>query len=418
MIRTLQRKFVVTAMTAITGLILILLGALNGVNLSAASGRLDHTLEMLGETGGDIRRLPPMQPRAPKEAPFGFPDMRPNDYDTLMASNYFVVRFDLQGEAILVDVSRTSLVTGEEAEALAESVYQDGPAKGEKERFRYLRKESPAGTAVVFLDTRGEFFSCVRVLLLSVGAGAASWGLMLACVILLSKRAIRPIAENIERQKQFVTNAGHELKTPLAIILSNAEAMELYTGENKWSRNIKEQAARLGGLVNSLLLLARMDEGASQKRPVDLSRLTVQALEEFSPLMEEKGIKAAETIPPSVFLQADEAQLRHLLSVLLDNGIKYGDQGGSLEIRLERERGQVLLQIQNTCAALPEVPPDKLFERFYRGNAAHTQKSGGYGIGLSLARAIAEANQGTISAEYVLPNMVRFTVRFREKKEE
>lgn len=242
-------------------------------------------------------------------------------------------------------------------------------------------------------------------------AGLVCWGLMLVLVIFLSRRAIRPIVENIQRQKQFVTNAGHEIKTPLAIIQSNAEALELYTGETKWSRNIKEQTRRLGGLMNNLLSLARMDEGAAPVMgEVSLSRLAEEALEGFAQPMEAKGLALERDIQPGVTVKADPAQMEQLLSILLDNAVKYGSQGSAVRVSLRKEDRRLWLTVENACDALPQVPPEKLFHRFYRGDAARTQKSGGYGIGLAVARSIVQGHKGTLQARYLPGNRISFTV--------
>lgn len=259
---------------------------------------------------------------------------------------------------------------GEEAQELAAQVYAGEREEGQVSRFRYLRREAPqGGVTVVFLDTSEEVFSYIRVLLLSAAAGLGCWGLMLVFVILLSRRSIRPIAESIERQKQFVTNAGHEIKTPLTIIQSNAEALELYLGESKWSRNIKEQTRRLGGLMQDLLTLARMDEGAApaQKAALSLSGLAEQALEPFLQPMEAQGITLERDIQPGVSLTADPAQLEQLLSLLLDNAVKYTGPGGRIRLSVKQEGKRARLCLENTCPQLPTVPPEKLFDRFYRG---------------------------------------------------
>ena len=412
MTKALQKKFVVTAMAAITLLLLLLLGAINVVNSVLVSGEIERTLELIwqSEGGGDGLFPPPdPAPRGPEEGP-------KNAHDTVLSSNYFLVRYDQEGTVAKVDVSRTSAVTEEEAQELAAQVYAGKREEGQVSRFRYLRREAPqgGGVTVVFLDTSEEVFSYIRVLLLSAAAGLGCWGLMLVFVILLSRRAIRPIAENIERQKQFVTNAGHEIKTPLAIIQSNTEAMELYLGESKWSRNIKEQTRRLSGLMQDLLTLARMDEGAApaQKAALSLSGLAEQALEPFLQPMEAQGIALERDIQPEVSLTADPAQLEQLLSLLLDNAVKYTGPGGRIRLSVKQEGKRARLCLENTCPQLPTVPPEKLFDRFYRGDAARTQKEGGYGIGLAVARSLAQANQGSLHAQYLPPQAIRFVAQF------
>lgn len=413
MIGTLQRRFVVTAMAAITVLILFLLGAINVANIVIVGSQIDRTLQVVldHESG---RKAP--LPKPDSQFPSPLMDPPKNDYDTFLSSNFFTVRFDQSGSILSTDVSRTSAVTEEEAEELALRILESGRESGRTGRFRYLAGESHTeqGRVLVFLDTSGENLSYIRVLLLSAAIGLVCWGLMLGLVMALSRRAIRPIVENMEKQKQFVTNAGHEIKTPLAIIQSNTEAMELYSGETKWSRNIKEQTVRLNGLMRNLLTLARMDEGAGQTSlmDVDFTGLTEKAVRSFAQPMEARGLTLHTDLQPEIHLRADQAQLEQMLSILLDNAVKYADKGGSVQVSLRREERRVQLKVQNTCQVLPDAPPEKLFDRFYRSDAARTQKSGGYGIGLSVARSIAAANRGTLRAEYFPPNCICFTARF------
>ena len=412
MIRTLQRKFVITAMAAITVLLLFLLGAINGANMVLVGHQIDRTLQVISELeSGDVPDLLPAAapPRPMMAAP-------KNDYDTFLSSNFFVVRFDRDGAVVSSDVSRTTAVTETEARELAAEVYESGKSEGRAGRFRYLLGERPGGQGsfLLFLDTSGEIGSYLRVLLLSGGAGLVCWGAMLGLVVVLSRRAIRPIVENMERQKQFVTNAGHEIKTPLAIIQSNTEALELYQGESKWSRNIKTQTRRLDGLMKNLLTLARMDEGAGQTKTEDLSLsdLTARAIRDFAQPMEARKLILRADVQPEVRMQGDPAQLEQLLSLLMDNAVKYADEGGTVWVSLQKQEKRVCLSVRNTCGTLPDVPPEKLFDRFYRFDAARTQKTGGYGIGLAVARSIAAANRGTLRARYDSPNQISFTAQF------
>lgn len=411
MIQVLQKKFVTTAMLAITVLILLLLGAINIANIVIARNETDKTLHMIAGKNGKMDAVRPVPDSA---APGFFVKPPKNDYDTFLSSNFFVVHFDGKGGVVSSDIIRTSSITKEEAEELAVKAYFSGKVSGKAGRFRYLLQNAHIGNGklVVFLDTSGERFSYVRVMLLSGMVGLLCWGMMLVFVVSLSKKAIRPIAESMERQKQFVTNAGHEIKTPLAIIQSNTEAMELYQGENKWSRNIKVQAVRLDGLMKQLLLLARMEEGGTKGSLVDFSysELLVKSVQGFSQFIETKRIDLKLSIEPGINIYADRSHMEQMVSVLLDNAVKYAKEGGEIEVCLKKNGKQNVLKIQNTCEQLPGVPPEKLFDRFYRADSARTQKNGGYGIGLSVARSIAEANNGAITAEYIGTDRICFKV--------
>ncbi len=412
MIKILQRNFIVTAMTAISVLLILLLGTINIINIRTVGTQISAKLEMISRNEGDPDNIPMAPGDMPPREPYG----RKNDYDIFMSSNFFVVRFDKKGEIVYTDVSRISSVSEQEAKDLAGEVYTQNEPSGKIDNFEYMVTDSlkGIGKVVVFLDTSDDIYSYIRVLFLSIAIGIACWLVMLLFVILLSKRAIRPIAENIEKQKQFVTNAGHEIKTPIAIIQSNTEAMELYNGENKWSKNIKEQTTRLNELMENLLTLARMDESNDTLVLSDcsLSQLLVDHTECFREILELRGITLQTNIQPMVSFRANKEHIAQLLSVLMDNAVKYTNDNGNISVSLEGNDKRIKLQFKNTCQQLPPVSPDKLFDRFYRADEARTQKNGGYGIGLSVARSITETYKGRISAEYENDNIVVFTIRF------
>lgn len=409
MTASLQKKFVRTAMVAVTVLMLLMLGAINVANILMVDRQVEKNLMMIAENEGIIPAQPVPHPPEMGHGP-------KNEYDTFLASNFFVVRFDGTGQVAVLDISRVTSLTEEEAAQMALRVYQQGHRQGKMGHFRYVLRDSRLmpGRIVVFLDASGERHSYGRVLLLSVGIGAVCWVAMLLLVHLLSRRAIRPIEENIRRQKEFITNAGHEIKTPLAIIQANTEAMELYVGENKYSRNIRTQITRLTGLTNGLLTLARMDEGRPLTlSPVPLSHLLEEMAETFRQPLELKGITLQLDIAPDVDIWGDRELLAQLLSILLDNGVKYTNPGGNMQLHLAQKEGKTQLTVANTVEKLPEVPAEKLFERFYRADSARTQRSGGYGIGLSVACAIVQAHGGTLSARYEGTNRVCFAAQFR-----
>lgn len=412
MIKTLQRKFIVTAMTAISALLILLLGTINILNIYYVGNQVDKKLEMISQNEGNPDNLPRDPGNMPPREPFG----QKNEYDTFMASNFFVVRFDRNGNIVYSDVSRISSVSEEEAKELAEKVYAQNELSGKIDSFEYMVRDSRSGMGkvVVFLDTSGDIYSYIRVLFLSAAIGIVCWLFMLLFVILLSKQAIRPIAENMEKQKQFVTNAGHEIKTPIAIIQSNTEAMELYNGENKWSKNIKEQTVRLNELMKNLLTLARMDESTDNliQSNFSLSQLLTDHTECFRETLELCGVTLQTSIQPMISFRANQEHMTQLISVLMDNAVKYTNEGGNVFVSLEENDKRIKLQFKNTCQQLPPVPPDKLFDRFYRADEARTQKDGGYGIGLSVAQSITETYKGRISAGYENGNTIAFTICF------
>lgn len=412
--KTLQKKFVITAMAAISVLLLILLGAINGLNF----WQTDRLLETLTRQAAAAPRSEPgMLP---------FPDMsgkrEPGDFfsppvteDHAMSARYFCVWFDREGSVARTDIGRISSVSGEEAKEYAEKIYEQGKESGRLNRFEYRRMPARdrQGELLLFLDTSAQRYALLLVLALSAGIGILCWFGMLLLVILLSNKAILPIARNLEKQKQFVTDAGHEIKTPLAIIMANTEAMELCGGETKWSRNIKAQTARLGGLMQNLLVLARLDEGVGELPASDfsMSRLLEEALPTFCESAALKNVMIEAKIGQGIELHSNRENLLRLVSILLDNAVKYVPKGGEIAVTLKRQGRETLLQVENDCEELPVDEPEKLFDRFYRGDSARTQKSGGYGIGLSAAQAIVENCKGEIRAEYRGDSRIVFTVR-------
>lgn len=409
MTASLQKKFVRTAMVAVTVLMVLMLGAINVANILMVDRQVEKTLLMIAENEGSM----PPQPMTPPQTLGRDPE---NTRDAFQSARFFLIRFDPAGNVVLADISRVASLTEADALQLARRAYESGDGQGRAGGFRYVLRPSRTepGTVAVFLDASGERHSYGQVLLLSVGIGVVCWAGMLLLVRLLSRRAIRPIEENIRRQKEFITNAGHEIKPPLSIIQANTEAMELYGGENKYSRNIRTQITRLTGLTNELLSLARMEEGSpTMFSQVSLSLLLEESAETFRQPLELNGITLHAEIAGGVCICGNRERLAQLLSVLLDNAAKYTNPGGQVQVRLQRTERLAQLTVANSVARLPDVPAEKLFDRFYRADDARTQRSGGYGIGLSVGRAIAQTHGGTLTARYDGQERICFTAQFR-----
>ena len=402
MTKTLRMKFIVTAMTAVSILLILLIGGINIANFSVNERMTRDFLKVLAENDGSLSDREP--PDELKERPADLFRFQENGRQPA-PMEYFWAETDGAGMVVSCDVSHMSSFTVKEAEAYIGRIAVLNQPWGRDDGMRYFISESESGKGnlVVVADISNQLRSELRVLLLSLAAGAAGWFFMLILISLLSGRAVRPIVENMEKQKRFITDAGHEIKTPLAIIMANTDALELHQGETKWSRNIRGQTERLSGLMQNLLTLSRMDEGTAGTlmSECSLSEMTRDAVAQFREPAENRGISVLCDIAENVTVTGDKVRLLQLLTILLDNAVKYAE-GVTPEIRVSvsRQERTAGLRISNTCFLGQDEDPGKWFERFYRGDSARTQKSGGYGIGLSAASAIVRLHKGFVKAEY------------------
>lgn len=410
MIKQLQRKFVLSAMTAITILLVVVLGGINIFNAVSVKKQTDKLLFTLGEVENSAITL--MLPEV-KGSWNIFSAVVTQD-DTLGAI-YFVVREDVFGKVRTVDTSRISSVGTEEAIHYAKQIQGVTEGSGRIGRFKYtvMPTVGNLGKTYLFLDTTKQISNVWQVAFLSAGVGILCWGLMLLLMVLLSGKAIKPIAMNMERQKQFVTDAGHEIKTPLAIIMANTDALELHYGENKYSKNIRSQIFRLKDLTQDMLTLAKMEESCDKKvcERFSLTAVLEEALLPFEEITESKQLRIYKNIQPEIYVDSQKEQVQRLISILMDNATKYTPEGEDIEVHLHKAGKQINLAVINKLENAEKLQIEKIFDRFYRGDDARTQKNSGYGIGLSAAKAIAEALKGSISAQIKDNQKIIFVVK-------
>lgn len=422
MIRDLQKKFIRAAMLAVTLLTAVFLASVNVINYTSVSRDLERTMELiLSENApGGLAEKPVSAPEGVlDERTGGKPDRKPDRYD-LTRERYFRVRVDADGRLLETDLAHISSLDEDGAAAIAEAAAGKGADRGRVDGFIFRRRDDPVsgGAVYTFLDEKNRKDSLLRTLVITLLVGGATWILMLLLVVFLSGKAIRPIAENIERQKRFVTDAGHEIKTPLAIIAANADALELHTGPNKWINNIRSQTVRLSELVQNMLTLSRMDEGVDTKSAgtFDASVILMEVLDSFEENIKARHIALTKDIAPGVMLHFPEEAYRRLLSVLTENAVKYADENGEIRIALAPSARGAQLTFENTCEELPACEPARLFDRFYRADEARSRATGGSGIGLAVARAVAGTGGGRIAAEYIGENRIRFRVWLQNVK--
>ncbi|MBO5509478.1 MAG: HAMP domain-containing histidine kinase [Lachnospiraceae bacterium] len=436
MVKTLQKKFILTAMIAVTILIAAMLGAINGINIWSSSNESSHMLDVLSgngrpqdfvpeKLGEDLEKpqedIPDMDSLRRKKDIFDIFDHTVTE-DSAMSARYFRALTDINKEIFYIDTGRIASVDEEQARELVEEVLEDtdipvdDSIRGKKSGFRYIISPSKDGMgySVVFLDVSNQMKNRFTVLFISVAIGLVGWILMLLLVVALSKKVIYPIAENIERQKQFITDAGHEIKTPLAIIQTNVDAMELNNGENRWSKNIRSQTERLTGLMQDMLALAHMDEEdiVLNKEDIEISDIVADYVEQFRETAKERSVNIETDIQEELCVHADEGSVLKIVNILIDNACRYCKEEGYIRVRLYKKEKRIILKVENNTDTVLSGDPEKLFDRFYRGDASRSRKTGGYGLGLAMARSAAMANGATIKADYVNTEAVVFTVVF------
>lgn len=397
MIYRLQRKFILISTVSVLAVIVLVFGTLLALNVSSMNQNLDILADTVSEGGGRFpdrfHDVPP-----PKEEHRGEQTSNFITSETPFATRHFTVLFAKDGTVLGTNTDAIYSITAETAVEYAREVAEGGAERGWLDCYRYKVFSFEGGTGVVFIDGSINRSALVQSMSIAVFVLLGCAALVLLLIALLSKRVVRPIAESYEKQKQFVTDANHELKTPLTLILANLDIAESELGKNEWLDDIRAEGQRMAELVHQLVALSRMDEDG---RPLQLTELalddiTADAVSEFRPLAESRGKALHAQTEPNIRWSGDEALLRRLLSVLLDNAVKYCDEGGEIRLTLVKHR-HIVLAVENTYAAVDRLELDRLFDRFYRADKARTY-TGGYGIGLSIAKAIVEKHKGSICA--------------------
>lgn len=404
MIRRMRHRVILAAMVAFFAVILTIAVLVNVVNYAVVTRRADNTLEAvlnyergpMGPRGAGDKSEPP-EVVGPQEAR---PFMELPDKELNYMTRFFIVRFDESGEAYSVFTDFIASIDEEQAKEYGQKAFDSGKEHGYLGEYRYVRATRDGDTVVAFLNTLRERQSMQALLLMTLGISGVSLIVVFILVVILSRRAIKPYAANIERQKQFITDASHELKTPLTSISTSLDVLEMESGESEWVGNIRKQTGRMSKLVSELVTLSRLDEEIPlpNKEKFSLSNAAWEIVDVYKTQAKAAGKNFSIEIEDDVMMVGEKAAVQQMLSVLLDNAIRYSDASGDIRVGIYKKRNRAYVEVFNTCDY--EVPPDteRLFDRFYRPDGARSTKTGGTGVGLAIAKAVAETHGGTITA--------------------
>lgn len=311
---------------------------------------------------------------------------------------YFTVTYDNDDHPVSSDVEHIAAIDQDTAVDMADIARSSGKKTGSYHDFRYRVTDDP--DMVVFLDYTDEYASVDWIILFLSLLAIAFITMITVVFYFLSNRIVKPFEDNARMQKQFITDASHELKTPIAIISANAEVLSYKNGESEWLNNITTQVTRISELVGELLTLNRLEEveEISDIEPINLSDLTKTVCDDFEEVLRSKNIRMSDEIQPNVTINGNADQLKRLVSVLVENASKYTSENGEIRISLKKEMRYTTLRVFNTCEIDKDVDYQHLFDRFYRPDSSRTSSTGGHGIGLSIAKRISTLHGGSIEA--------------------
>lgn len=392
MIYSLRRKLIWISGISVISVFIIIFAAIYIVSTHQLNTAMDTLTDRISSNDGRFPEIDEENPPPPR----GFSDFITEE--TKFSTRFFTVRYDKNGDIASADLEFVASVTEETAQDYAGEVMEWNRERGWIKGYRYKVYQTSTGQAIVFVD--GNMNRSMTSMLL-VAAGLVlvlSLTVILILIIIFSKRAVRPVAESYEKQKQFITDANHELKTPLTLILTNLDIVEAEVGKNEWLEDIRAEGERMNALVKQLVTLTRMDEDRTDmsRENFSLSDAVTDTISEFQTLSEERRKPIKARVQPDVSYCGDEAGIRHVVSILLDNALKYCDPGGEILISLTGKHHPVLC-VENTCDTVDTLELDKLFDRFYRADPSRTF-TGSFGIGLSIAKAVVEKHHGDICA--------------------
>ena len=398
MFRKLRIRFIAIASLAILIVLFSVVGVLNSVRHVQTVTEINKILTLIADNNGTFPSVSKVTSELGNTV----------SVDTLFQYRYFSAVIDKDGAIISLNANNISDLTDEQVEHHLFQINKSGDRSGDfrynRHTYSYLVTEEPNNsTLIVVLDSTNQIEDNMALVHLSLWMLGFSFVVFLLLVSIFSGRVIEPFIRNYERQRRFITNAGHELKTPLAIISANNELVEMMNGESEWTRSTNDQVERMTGLINSLVAMARLEEQPEiLLTELNFSVIAEDATEDFKGPVIKDGKQFIMDIQPDIYVKSEEKSLFELVTLLVDNANKYCDAGGTVSVKLSKANrfAKAHLEISNTYIDGKDVDYSKFFERFYREDESHNHKKSGYGIGLSMAQTMVKLFKGSISVSY------------------
>lgn len=398
MVKKLKLRFILIAAVAMAVTLGVAFAVVNLTLRNEVTERTDYIIDLIYKNGGE------------------FPVYEKYYYglhgQTAYETRYYVAILNKQNVVIGLNSEHIYFPSSSELTDQLTDIIRLKEERGYIDDYRFGIFDSDYGKMVVVVDCRTDRATNDMLLKITVYTVVICIGLVTLILGFMSGIIVKPFVKNREKQKQFITDAGHELKTPIAIISANTEVLEMTEGENEWLTNIKSQTVRLNSLVRNMIDLSKMDEDKKEieKISLNVSELVSESIASFSVLCESDEISVKSFVEPDIFVEAEEENMIRLAGILIDNAIKYVDERKEIVVSLTRKGKRVFYKVSNTCHGVEKTKLSRFFDRFYRADGSRSSKKGGYGIGLSMAKAICEREKFKISADYTADERVVMTV--------
>ena len=330
--------------------------------------------------GGDHGFKPGFDPEAPK----------------FQLSTFYTVAISLDGKVLEIKNDPATVYSDDALEQMAKNIIEEGKSTGTLDNLTFLKTDKNGYILVTFMDNTVVNESAMTLFRYTLIFGGVALVVFFFLARFLAKKIVAPLEESYQKQRQFISDAGHELKTPVSVVSANAELLSRQIGDNQWLQNIQYENERMGMLVGQLLDLARTENVTPQMERIDFSRLVAGETLPFESVAFEKELALNTAITSGIAVEGNGAQLKQLTSILLDNAIRHSKPAGEVRLTLTGDHGIAELSVINTGDEIPTEHRDKIFERFYRMDPARSGEDKHYGLGLAIAKAVVTAHHGHI----------------------
>ena len=415
MVQKLRKRFILVAMLSTLIVLLSMIGGMNILNFHKLKSQADTMTRMICENDGkfpqsknnnepapapDDNKTPPEKNNPDNTNPPKIPNGQ-MDAETPFSTRYFSVKVNNKGTITDSNLESIASVTTDDLDSYISAIKSKKSDTGFYRQFRYKKYTADSYTLYIFVDCNQSLSTFKNTLFTSLLMSGIGFIAVLILVIIFSKIVLRPVVQSYQKQRQFITDAGHELKTPLTIIDANIEVIEMENGESQWTKSIQNQIARLTTMVQQFITLSKMEEKNANfhKTHLPLNTILTESLEPFEVIFSSKNIEINTSLEKEAFVSGDEKLVRQLFEILIDNAAKYATENSIFKISVKRKGRKNIIVFENESDNIFEGNLDMLFDRFYRTDASRNSSTGGSGIGLSVAKTIVSLHGGTIHAK-------------------